>query len=168
MALTKAKKKEVLEKLESIIKDSKSITFANYDKLTVAEVSEMRRTLKGAGVGYRVVKKTLARKAFEGKGITGDAPEMQGQIGFAYSLDLIAPAREIFQAGKKYENKVSIVGGVFDGKYMSKDEMTVIASIPSHKTLLGMFVNIINSPIQGFVIGLSEIAKQKLSSPSSS
>ena len=161
MALTKVEKKETLDKLNLIFKDAKAVTFAIYNGLTVAQVSEMRRVLKNAGVGYRVVKKTLARKALEGQSYTGTMPDVEGQLGLAYSTDLVASAREIFQAGKKYEGKISIAGGIFEGRYMTKDEMTALAAIPSHQTLLGMFVNVINSPIQGLVIALDSIAKKK-------
>jgi len=161
VALNKTEKKEVVEKVSEILEKSNSVVFANYHGLTVDEVSQMRRVLRKAGVGYRVAKKSLAKKALEGKKIEGTLPDMPGQIGFAYSEDLIAPAREIFQAGKKYQDKISIVGGIFEGKYMSKAEMIELAKIPSRETLLGMFVNIINSPIQGLVIGLDAIAKKK-------
>ena len=163
MALTKAEKKETLDKLSVIFKEAKAITFATYDGLTVAEVSDMRRNLKKVGVGYRVVKKTLARKALESGKFEGTIPPIAGQLGLAYSVDLIAPAREIFQAGKKYEGKIAIAGGIFDGRYMSKDEMVAIASIPSREVLLGMFLNVINSPIQGLVIALDAISKKKVS-----
>ena len=46
-------------------------------------------------------------------------------------------------------------------KFMSKEEMMGIALIPSQKTLHAMFVNVINSPIQGFVMALDQIAKKK-------
>ncbi len=54
-----------------------------------------------------------------------------------------------------------ILGGVFDGVYKSKEEMTEIASIPSLQTLRGMFVNVINSPIQGLAVSLNQIAEKK-------
>jgi ribosomal protein L10 len=53
------------------------------------------------------------------------------------------------------------LGGVFEGRYMTRDEIVNIASIPPMNTLLGMFVNVINSPIQGLVIALDQIAKKQ-------
>ena len=79
----------------------------------------------------------------------------------AYSAYLIAPAREVFAFQKKYKDNLSIVGGIFDGKYMSKEEMMAIALIPSRETLYAQFVNVINSPIQGLVMALDAIAKKK-------
>ena len=53
------------------------------------------------------------------------------------------------------------MGGVFEGKYMSREEMTAIAAIPPLKVLQGMFVNVINSPIQGLVMALDQISKKQ-------
>ncbi len=53
------------------------------------------------------------------------------------------------------------MGGVFDGVYKNKEEMTVVAQIPGRETLYAQFVNLINSPIQGLVIGLNAVAEKK-------
>jgi large subunit ribosomal protein L10 len=52
---------------------------------------------------------------------------------------------------------------VFEGKYMGADEMKALAMIPSMQTLRAQFVNLINSPIQGFVMALDAISKKKTS-----
>jgi large subunit ribosomal protein L10 len=163
MALAKSKKKEILEKVTDVADTAKSVVFVNFHGLTLADTTAMRKNLREAGVKYTVAKKTLAKKAFMAKGIAGEMPELEGELAIAYGQDQIVPAREIYSFEKKFEGKVSILGGVFDGKFMSKDEMTVIASIPSRETLYGMFVNLVNSPIQRFVIALNEIAKTKTS-----
>jgi large subunit ribosomal protein L10 len=74
---------------------------------------------------------------------------------------LTTPAREFYAFQKKYNGNVKIVGGIFEGKYMTVEEMTAIAAIPSQKTLYAQFVNLINSPIQQFVVALDAIAKTK-------
>jgi large subunit ribosomal protein L10 len=161
MAITKDKKKEILAKLASIVKDSASVVFVNFHGLKVADSTAVRRKLKGEKVQFFVAKKTLIKKALTDKGVPGTMPDFTGELGVAYGEDLTAPAREIYESSKKYKDGLSILGGVFEGKFMSKEEMTAIAAIPPMKTLQGMFVNVINSPIQGLVISLSEIAKKK-------
>ena len=52
------------------------------------------------------------------------------------------------------------MGGVFESAYMTKEEMLAIAAIPPREVLLGMLVNIMNSPIQGMVIALDQISKK--------
>lgn len=163
MARTKVEKKEVVKKVEDIIKDANSLVFVNFHGLKVGDTTQFRRKLREEGIGFFVAKKTLAKKAIaeSEKKIKGDLPELDGEIGLAYGKDLISPAREVFEFSKGFKDSVSIVGGIFDGKFMNKEEMLAIALIPSQKTLQAMFVNVINSPIQGFVMALSEIAKKK-------
>lgn len=161
MARTKDDKKVIIDKISTIMDGAKTLVFVNFHGLKVADATTMRREFKKNGVGYFVAKKTLTEKALEKKKYEGEVPVLVGEFGFAYSEDLIAPARLVYEFEKKFNNQVSIVGGVFDGKYMSKEEMTGIATIPPIETLYGMFVNVINSPIQGLVMALDQISKTK-------
>ncbi len=164
MPRTKIEKQEILEKVEGIVKDAESLVFVNFHGLKVGDTVEVRRKLRKEGVGFFVAKKTLTRKALEsgkGKKISGTLPELRGELGLAYSKDLIAPAREINEFQKKFKGQIAILGGIFEGKYMSQADMMAIALIPSENTLRAMFVNVVNSPIQGFVMALDQITKKK-------
>ena len=130
-------------------------------KLTVADSMSMRRALKADNVGFFVAKKTLTSLALADKKYAGQQPELVGEFGLAYGSDLVAPARGIYEFQKKFKDRLSIVGGVFENKFMNKEEMISIASIPPQHTLHGMFVNVINSPIQRLVIALDQIAQKK-------
>jgi len=161
MARTKIQKKEILEKLSKVMGDAKSLVFVNFHGLKVLDATTMRRAMKKDGVGYFVAKKSLTARALADKKYSGTMPELVGESGIAYSTDLIAPARNVYEFQKKFKDQVSIIGGVFEGAYMDKAGMIAIASIPPLDTLRGMFVNVINSPIQGFVMALDQIAKKK-------
>lgn len=161
MAKTKEQKKAVVKVLASVVKDAKSVVFVNFNKLPVDDETVLRRALLNSGSKYQVVKKTLLKKAFDGLGFTGEMADMPGMIGIATGLDLIAPAREVYEFQKTHKDLVSIVGGVFDGRFVGMDEMMSIATIPTREVLNGMFANIINSPLQRFAIVLSEVAKVK-------
>lgn len=161
MPISKAKKKEIYSELGKKIKDSSSVVFVNFHGLTVADSSKMRRDLKGKGVGYTVAKKTIAKKALSESGFGGEIPELVGELAIAYGKDATDAAREVYSFQKKLDGKISILGGVFEGKFAGKEKMLEIASIPSMNVLRAQFVNIINSPIQGFVMALDQIAKKK-------
>jgi large subunit ribosomal protein L10 len=161
MARTKNQKKEIVDKLGDLMNGAKSLVFVNFHGLKVGDSTAMRRKLKSDRVGYFVAKKTLTSRALAERKFEGAMPELAGEFGLAYGDDLVAPARGIYEFQKKFKDQISIVGGVFEGRYMSKDEMLSIASIPPLPVLHGMFVNVINSPIQGFVMALSEISKKK-------
>ncbi len=160
MAINKEKKGEILSKLKKIVKDSASIVFINFHSLPVSESSQVRKDLRAKGVGYTVAKKTLIKKAFEDSKIEGGMPDLPGELGIVYGVDPLGPAREIYAFQKKLDKKVQIVGGVFEGKYMDLNAMLAVAQIPGLKTLQAQFVNLINSPIQGFVMALDQIANK--------
>lgn len=160
MAITKEKKQDILSKLKTIKDGSQTIVFVGFNGLPVSDSTLMRRQLRGEGVGYFVAKKTLIRRALDGA-YEGEIPELPGEVAVAYSSDAIAPAQQVLSFEKKYKDRIAILGGVFEGIYKDKSEMAEIASIPALPVLRGMFVNVINAPIQGLVLGLNAIAEKK-------
>ncbi|MBU4480129.1 50S ribosomal protein L10 [Patescibacteria group bacterium] len=162
MAISKEKKGEIYKKLSDNLKKAQSVVFVNFHGLGVGETTNLRRKLKEDKVNYVVAKKTLIKKALEAIKHKGEMPQLDGEVALAYSNDdLTAPARGVYDFLKIYKNKLAILGGVFEGKYMNMAEMTEIASIPSMLILRGQFVNLINSPLQGLVIALDKIAEKK-------
>ncbi len=161
MAITKQKKQEVVAKVKDAVKGASSIVFVNFKGLSVESTSAMRRDLKEQGVGYMVAKKTLIQHALSNESYKGELPELPGEIAVAWNTgDPTTAARAVYTNGKKYPDTLSIVGGVFEGAYQDATHMNVIATIPPLPVLRGMFVNIINSPIQSFVIALNQIAEK--------
>ncbi len=159
MAITKAKKQDILAKLETIKKDSDSIVFVKFKGVTVKDTTIMRRAMKEAGVGYFVAKKTLMKRVFTG--YEGAMPELEGEIAVAYSTDALAPAQTVKEFAAKLKDSVAIVGGVFQGVFKNKEEMTEIASIPPLQTLRGMFAQLLNSPASRFAVVLSKVSETK-------
>lgn len=161
MAITKERKKEIIAGLEDILSKSKSIVFVQFNKLLVKDASLIRRSLRSENVGYLVAKKSLFKKVLGDRGIKGELPSLDGELAVVYGDDVIAPARGIYDFQKKLDGKVSILGGIFDGEYKSQRDMLSVASIPSLQVLRGMFVNILNSPIQRFAVALGQVAEKK-------
>lgn len=162
MAITKAKKADILAKVQESLKDAVSVVFVNFKGLSVADTSAMRKSLKQEGIGYYVAKKTLVKRALESAGYEGTMPEMEGELALAWSNDdATAAARGIYESGKKHKDMLFIRGGVFENRFLDAAGMTAIATIPPVPVLRGMFLNVINSPIQGLVIALDQIREAK-------
>ncbi|MHB8660823.1 MAG: 50S ribosomal protein L10 [Minisyncoccota bacterium] len=162
MAISKDKKREIVAKLSDAFKEASSIVFVGFSKLTVKDAAQMRKELSQAGVRYFVAKKTLIRRALEGRGYAGDVPALPGEVAIAWTTrDVTAPARGVHEHKKKLKGAVALLGGVLEGAFLNAEKMTEIATIPPIPVLRGMFVNVINSPIQGLVIALDQITKKK-------
>jgi len=163
MAKTREQKQEITAKLENAMKGAASTVFVHFSKVTVAEESAMRRDLRKESVGYTVAKKTLIRRALEALGHQTADLTMDGEIAVAYGKDAdsTTPARLIHEFGKKFADKLSIVGGIFEGKLVSAAQMQEIATIPPLETLRAMFAQLVNSPRQRFAVVLSKVAEKK-------
>ncbi len=162
MAISKDKKRAIVAKLNDAFKEASAVTFVGFTKLTVADASKMRAELAEAGVRFFVAKKTLIRRALEEQGYTGSLPELPGEVAVAWTADdVTAPARGVYEFGKKLKGVLSLLGGVFEGAFVDAPQMVAIATIPPVPVLRGMFVNVINSPIQGLVIALDKIREKK-------
>lgn len=163
MAKTKAEKKVIIDKLEDAFKTATSTVFVHFNGLAVSDESAIRRDFKKDGVQYFVAKKTLIRRALESLGHKHEDLPLDGEVAVAYGGgdDATVAARLVHAAGKKLADKISIIGGIFEGKLVNAASMQEIALIPSLDTLRGMFAQVINSPRARFAIALSEVAKTK-------
>ena len=162
MAVSKEAKAKALETISTGLSTAASAVFVSFDKMTVAQINKMRRTLQAEGVSYKVVKKTLLNIALGKGNAEGEIPALDGNIALAWSTtDAAAPAREIFNFAKEQKIEgLKLVGGIFENKYCDAVGINKIATIPSMHVLRGMFVNLINSPRQRFAVVINEYAKK--------
>ncbi|MEK7515949.1 MAG: 50S ribosomal protein L10 [Patescibacteria group bacterium] len=164
MAISKNKKRDIVAKLTDAFKEASAVAFVGFSKLTVKDASRVRKELADAGVRYYVAKKTLLRLVLKQQGYEGQAPELPGEVAVAWTTaDVTAPARGVYDLGKKLKGAVTLVGGVFENAFADAKKMIGIATIPPMSVLRGMFANIINSPLQRFAIVLGEVSKKKAS-----
>jgi len=161
MAITKERKTELLDKARGIMNDSSTAVFVSARGMTAGDTNIMRSAMKTEEVDYAVIKKTLVNKVLDESSIPGDRPAFDGELSIAYGSDLIAPARLVREFQQKHKENITILGGIFDGEFKSQSEMTDIANIPDLQVLRGMFVNIINTPIQQLAVGVKAIAEKK-------
>ena len=166
MAKTKEQKGEIINKLEKAFKGASSAVLVHFTKITVAEESAMRRQFRADGVSYTVAKKTLIRRALDKLGLEHKDIPLGGEVAIAYDGtpdgDPTTPARLIWKFAKQFGgDKLFILGGIFEGKFISAIAMSEIATIPPLQSLRGMFVNVISSPMRGLVVALSAVAEKK-------
>ena len=167
MAINKAKKVEILDRLKNEVVKANTIVLVNFHGLPVAESTKLRRSLREKMVKFFVAKKTLINKAFTDAGFTGEVPALDGEVAVAYlpageaGGDSLSVAKGIYEYEKQTNGLVKILGGVLDGAYTDQQTMLTLAQIPPREVLLGQFLNLINSPLQGLAMALNEIAKKK-------
>lgn len=157
MAISREKKEEIVQKVTDILKNSESVVFVNFHGVNVSDANALRRELRNKGVGYIVAKKTLVKRALDELKIVGDMPTLAGELALAYGDDMVLPAKSIFELQKKLEDAVTLLGGILEMRYVSKEEIKSIATIPEREVLYGQFVTAIGTPIQHTVGVLNNV-----------
>ncbi len=153
MAVTKARKSEQLTALEAHLKEAKSVAFTSNTKVTVLEVSALKKDLRAQNALYLTVKKTLIRIAFKNVySVDLDLATLPGQVAVVIAKgDAVSP----FGIANKYvnewrkEEKMVFVGGYMDGRLMDATETKKLATLPSREVLLAKLLGSMMSPLSG-------------------
>ena len=159
--LLKSKKEKIIKDLEGVIKEAKSLAFVNFHGLKVSDETKLRRELRNQGVGYKVSRKTLLARALKGKA-EDEIPKLDGEVAIAYSKDEISSPREINNFQKAHKGIVlNILGGIFQGKFVGREMMMELATIPTREVLLSKLAFLLKSPMQRLAIAVSEVGKSR-------
>ncbi len=154
MAITREAKEAAVAQLSDDLGRIKLAVMTDYRGLTVAEVEELRATLRDQGMTYRVTKNTLLRLATKNNPAMAeiDPTSFTGPMALALGFDdEVAPARVIFQYAKQHE-ALEIVGAITgDGQVLTAAEVKALATLPTRDQLIGQLVGTIAAPLSGFV-----------------
>ncbi len=154
-------KKPIVNEISERIKDAKSVVIVDHRGLTVAEDTELRKSLREAGVTYKVYKNTMMNFAFKGTDCEGLTEYLEGPSAIAISTeDSTAPARILVKFAKGAP-ALEIKGGVVDGTVYDNKGIAQIAAVPSKEELLGKLLGSIQSPIANMARVLNQIAESK-------
>lgn len=143
-------KKAVVEEIVSKIQASKSVVFVDYNKLTVAEVSELRNKCREAGCEYKVYKNTLVRKAFNDLGFNQFDEALNGPTAITFSQDEISAAKLMAKAAKDYDGKIVLKCAFADNAYVDKKGVEALATMPSREELIAKMLGSVKAPISNF------------------
>ncbi|HPQ23209.1 MAG TPA: 50S ribosomal protein L10 [Candidatus Paceibacterota bacterium] len=148
--LTKLQKKELVKEISDQIKKSQGFYLVNFSKLATKELEDLRKNVKAKEGQLKVVKNTLLKIALKEAGYSNDEIEkISGQtiINFAFS-DPIGVANVLNKVG---EEKIRILGGVLEQKWLSSEEVKRIAAILSKEDLIAKLIGSLKSPMAKLV-----------------
>lgn len=154
-SLRKEEKGQVIEELREKFSEAKALILTDYKGMTVAELADLRRLLRGGGVDYRVVKNTLARVASQDTPISVAKDAFKGPVAVAIGYkDPVMTAKKVIEFSKKNE-KLKLSGGVIEGKLYTANEVKAIAELPAREVLLSMLAGAFQAPLSKMAAALS-------------
>jgi len=165
--LTKQQKVELVKEKVGAVKNSRSLIFAGFDKVTVADLSVLRKTLKETGARFQIVKKRLLKIILQQSGVAYDPTESSGQIGIIFvPTDVLSVAGKIYQFIKNLtqdkKKNFQVLAG-FDrqeSKLITADEFLVLAQLPSREVLLTQLAVLLTMPVKKLMFALNGRAEK--------
>ncbi|BDG34189.1 50S ribosomal protein L10 [Parageobacillus sp. VR-IP] len=154
-------KKQIVAEIAEKFRASKSTVIVDYRGLNVAEITELRKQLREAGVEFKVYKNTLTRRALAEVGLEGLSDVFTGPNAIAFSNeDVVAPAKILSEFAKDHE-ALEIKAGVIEGNIATLEEINALAKLPSREGLLSMLLSVLQAPIRNFALVTKAVADKK-------
>ena len=157
MALSLADKKQVVSEVAAVAQSAHSAVAAEYRGLTVDEMTALRVKAREGGVYLRVVKNTLARRAFEGTEFACMGDQLVGPLVLALSQeDPGSAARVVKDFAKEHEKLVVKVLAV-GGEALAASEIDRLASLPTRDQAISMLMAVMRAPLDKFARTVNEV-----------
>jgi len=163
MALTREQKTKQIQSIKDKVAQQKSMIFVDFNKVPSKDMFALRKTLKEQGCNLKIAKKTLVRIAFGQSNISfwnRIKAVVPGQLALVFGIeDEISPYQITYKFAKDHAD-LKILGGVFEKRFIDREKVLALASLPTRTELLAKLVGSIYNPVSGLVRVLDKISKK--------
>jgi len=155
----KDEKKKDLEALREGLKKTKNVFITGFEKMKVAQDYELRKTVRGAGGHYQVVKNNIAAKASEGTASEKAMQDLRGMTSIAYTFDDPVALAKALQAYAKTNPQFTFKAGVVEGRVVDVKSINDLASMPPKEQIFAKLLYLINAPAQRLVSAMNGVGR---------
>lgn len=160
MAISKARKDELMEQYVGLLNDSKAVFLTEYTGMGVKELEALRVEVRKAEGSFHITKNTLMRYALEQTDNPVPADLLKGQTAAGFATGEAPTLAKAFIDYAKKEDKFVIKGGILDGKVLTANDVKALADLPSLDQLRGQIIGLISAPAQGIVSAVTSGVRQ--------
>ena len=153
-------KKQVVEGLVESFKNAAGVVVVEYRGLSVAQLSELRKSLKEVGATLGVYKNTLVRIANDSLGHQELDQYLTGSNAYVFASDVCGAPKVLDKFAKRNEQLV-IKAGLFEGNVVDAAGVKALAKIPGREGLISMFLSCLQAPIRSFACTVKAVADSK-------
>ena len=136
---------DIVARLVNALEKAKMLVIVHYHGITVSEIDVMRKKFRENGVTFQVVKNNLMKIAIKDSQFEKSQNLLTGPSAFAFAEDPIAVAKSISDLAKENQ-KLKIIGGVFEEEVIKQDKIEILASLPSLDELKAQLLRVISAP----------------------
>lgn len=152
-------KENVVAELHEKLKDVKLAVLANYSGMSVAKITALRNELRKAGTEMRVIKNTLLRIASKDTDFVALDDQLKGPIAVILNYGDVVESTKLLVDFAKKNAELEIKSGLMGCRLLSKDQISVLADLPSREVLLGKLLSVMVGTPTGLVSVLSGVPR---------
>jgi large subunit ribosomal protein L10 len=160
LAISKQRKEEVLNQYNEWLDKSQAVILVEYTGITMKEFDNIRAKVRESGGEFHVLKNTLARKAFESRGISVSEKTFEKSTAAVFAFGDVAGAAKALSDVTKSIEFVKVKGGVMDNQSLSMAQVKSLASMPPLPVVQALLLGVLQAPAGKLVRTLAEPARQ--------
>ena len=153
--MTRSEKKLFVEKFSESCGSYPCMIVVRQVGLSAEAFTQLRNSARSGGASFQVVKNNLAKRAFLNDA-SGAQEWFKGPMGVFFSQDPVSASKVIAEFSKKRESNFYPIGGILNGKNLSKEDISQLATLPSLDQLRGQILSLLNGPASKLVRTIQE------------
>jgi large subunit ribosomal protein L10 len=158
MGRTIENKKEIVAELKETLSQSQLALVIDYNGLSVAEISDLRRRLRPTGTSCKVTKNTFMRIAIDGDDNWQPMTEfLKGSSAILLVQEDISGAIKAYQDFQKASKKTELRGGVMEGRALTEQDVKALGDLPSKEQLIAQIAGAINALATKIAVAINEV-----------
>ena len=157
MALSYAQKETIVAEVAEVAKSAYSAIGAEYRGLTVEQMTELRVEARKAGVYVRIIKNTLAKRAFAGTDFACMGEGLKGPLVLAFSQEDHGSAARVSEAFAKEHDLFQVKLIAIGGKLLDVSELGMLAKMPTYDEAISQLMAVMKAPVQKLATTLNEV-----------
>jgi large subunit ribosomal protein L10 len=157
MPLTLQQKQAVVSEVTEVASQAHSVIAAEYQGLTVGEMTALRVKARESNVTLRVVKNTLAKRAFEGTDYDCMSDALQGQMVYAFSMEEPGGAARVLKEYADSNKKLVVKLIAFGGELLDPSEIKRLASLPTYDQAISLLMAVMKAPVEKLTRTMNEV-----------
>lgn len=157
MALSFAQKEAIVAEVAEVARSAYSVVGAEYRGLSVEEITDLRVQARNAGVYVRVVKNTLAKRAFEDTDFSCIEEGLTGPLIFAFSQEDPGSAARVAETFAKGHEQFKVKLVSIGGRLLDPSELGTLAKMPTYEEAISQLMAVMRAPVQKLAATINEV-----------
>ena len=160
MAITKERKREILNDYTEWMKKSRALILTEYKGLTMAELDTLRARMREAGGEFHIIKNTLGKLAFREAGLKLPDQYLEGSTAIGFAFEDAPGVAKMFSEYARTSEFLKIKGGMLGTEVMAPEQVKALADLPPLPIMRARLLGVLQAPAAQLARTIAEPARQ--------